>query len=63
MADWLDNKYFRKNFCSAALSVPSYIPMATSEITASAAISGRIGFHIQPSQAKVGAVSSKIAFS
>jgi hypothetical protein len=63
MADWLDSKYFRKNRVLAMSSEPAYIHTADSDSTANSAISQRTGFHCQPSQAKVGAESSRMPFS
>ena len=55
--------YLRKNFWLAASSEPPYSATADSDSAPISGISQRTGFQPQPSAMKVGAASTRIAFS
>ncbi|MOA69818.1 hypothetical protein D3C78_1982210 [compost metagenome] len=63
MADCDENRYFRKNTCSARARSLPYSTRASPAAMAQAIIRWRSGRHSQPSHASAGTVPHRMIFS
>src|SRR3569832_2308209 len=63
IADWLESRYFSRNFLLAISSTPPYSEIAHRLSPAMAKINARTGFQSQPIHAKVGTERTRTACS